>query len=172
MVIMKIHSIASFAFIFFLALYSSVSSAEPTAPRANPFFAMDTSYRQRGLPREQQLDLVKQLGFAGVTEDVRTSAQTKTQVGEIESRGLKLFAIYAPAQVTPAGDITVSHDLSFVYRYATRVLCLNKRNICVGTPQETLTAEVLKNLYGPTFSYYHHDHEDGRHGDGRSASSQ
>jgi zinc transport system ATP-binding protein len=56
--------------------------------------------------------------------------------------------------------ITVSHDLSFVYRYATRVLCLNKRNICVGTPREALTAEVLEELYGPPFSYYHHDHGD------------
>ena len=56
--------------------------------------------------------------------------------------------------------ITVSHDLSFVYRYATRVLCLNKQSICMGTPQEALTTEVLDKLYGPSFSYYHHDHSD------------
>lgn len=63
--------------------------------------------------------------------------------------------------------ITVSHDLSFVYRYATRVLCLNKHSICMGTPQEALTAEVLDKLYGPSFSYYHHDHgvkDNGGHG--------
>jgi zinc transport system ATP-binding protein len=54
--------------------------------------------------------------------------------------------------------ITVSHDLSFVYRYASQVLCLNKRSICMGTPREALTTEVLDKLYGPAFSVYHHDH--------------
>ena len=38
--------------------------------------------------------------------------------------------------------ITVSHDLSFVYRYATRVLCLNKRSVCIGTPREIGRAHV------------------------------
>jgi zinc transport system ATP-binding protein len=60
--------------------------------------------------------------------------------------------------------ITVSHDLSFVYRFASRVLCLNKRNICMGTPQEALTPEILERLYGPSYSYYHHDHGDARNG--------
>jgi zinc transport system ATP-binding protein len=68
--------------------------------------------------------------------------------------------------------ITVSHDLSFVYRYATRVLCLNKQSICMGTPQEALTAEILDKLYGPSFSYYHHDHGDKRNGDRGSFSSR
>jgi zinc transport system ATP-binding protein len=54
--------------------------------------------------------------------------------------------------------ITVSHDLSFVYRHATKVLCLNQRSLCMGVPQEALTPEVLEELYGPSHSYYHHDH--------------
>lgn len=54
--------------------------------------------------------------------------------------------------------ITVSHDLSFVYRHATKVLCLNRRSLCMGVPQEALTSEVLEELYGPSHSYYHHDH--------------
>jgi zinc transport system ATP-binding protein len=54
--------------------------------------------------------------------------------------------------------ITVSHDLSFVYRHATKVLCLNRHILCMGTPQEALTAEVLEQLYGPSYSYYSHDH--------------
>jgi zinc transport system ATP-binding protein len=66
--------------------------------------------------------------------------------------------------------ITVSHDLSFIYRYATRVLCLNKRSICMGTPQEALTAEVLDKLYGAAFSYYHHDHALKGNGDRGSSS--
>jgi ABC-type Mn2+/Zn2+ transport system ATPase subunit len=54
--------------------------------------------------------------------------------------------------------ITVSHDLSFVYRHATKVLCLNRHILCMGTPREALTAEVLEQLYGPSCSYYSHDH--------------
>lgn len=54
--------------------------------------------------------------------------------------------------------IAVTHDLSFVYRYATKVLCLNKQGVCIGTPQESLTPQVLEKLYGESFSYYHHDH--------------
>lgn len=54
--------------------------------------------------------------------------------------------------------IMVSHDLSFVSRYATKVLCLNKQSICLGTPQEALAPEVLEKLYGAPFGYYHHDH--------------
>jgi len=45
--------------------------------------------------------------------------------------------------------ITVSHDLSFVYRHATKVLCLNRRGLCRGTPHDALTTEVLEQLYGP-----------------------
>jgi zinc transport system ATP-binding protein len=56
--------------------------------------------------------------------------------------------------------IAVSHDLSFIYRYATKVLCLNKRNVCMGPPQEVLTQEVLTDLYGAPVSYYHHDHDE------------
>jgi zinc transport system ATP-binding protein len=54
--------------------------------------------------------------------------------------------------------ITVSHDLSFVYRYATRVLCLNKRIVCMGPPREALIPDVLEKLYGPAFAYYVHNH--------------
>jgi len=54
--------------------------------------------------------------------------------------------------------ITVSHDLSFVYRYATKVLCLNRRSVCMGAPREALTPEILEQLYGPSHGYYQHDH--------------
>jgi len=59
--------------------------------------------------------------------------------------------------------ILVSHDLSFVYRYATKVLCLNRQNMCFGTPESVMNAETLKKLFGSTFKYYHHIH--GQHKD-------
>lgn len=54
--------------------------------------------------------------------------------------------------------IVVSHDLNFVYRYANKVLCLNKEGLCLGEPEEVLTAEVLTKLYGEHHKYYHHLH--------------
>lgn len=54
--------------------------------------------------------------------------------------------------------ILVSHDLSFVYRYATKVLCLNKTGLCFGTPEEALNPQVLEKLYGGPQKYFHHIH--------------
>lgn len=58
--------------------------------------------------------------------------------------------------------ILVSHDLNLVYRYAKKVLCLNKTNICFGAPQEVLTPHVLEKLYGGPQKYYHHIHDESR----------
>ncbi|RJQ29678.1 metal ABC transporter ATP-binding protein [Candidatus Parcubacteria bacterium] len=54
--------------------------------------------------------------------------------------------------------IIVSHDLSFVYRYATKVLCLNRRNICFGEPRDVLDTHTLEKLYGRPSAYYKHAH--------------
>ncbi|MBU6500258.1 MAG: metal ABC transporter ATP-binding protein [Patescibacteria group bacterium] len=53
--------------------------------------------------------------------------------------------------------IVVSHDLSFVYNYATNVLCVNKTGLCFGPPEKTLNAQVLEKVYGP-HKYFHHFH--------------
>jgi zinc transport system ATP-binding protein len=56
--------------------------------------------------------------------------------------------------------ILVSHDLSIVYRYANRVLCLSRGKVCVGPPKELLTPAMLEDLYGgPAKFYRHSDHE-------------
>ena len=55
--------------------------------------------------------------------------------------------------------ILVSHDLSVVYRYANRVLCLSKGKPCIGSPKEILTPEMLEELYGATPKYYRHIEE-------------
>jgi zinc transport system ATP-binding protein len=57
--------------------------------------------------------------------------------------------------------IAVTHDMSFVYSHATKVLCLNRRSICVGAP-EVVTPEILSELYGESQGYYrhHHNHAD------------
>ena len=53
--------------------------------------------------------------------------------------------------------LLISHDLSVVYRYAQRVLCLNKSVVCQGPPVEALNPQALSTLYGEA-SFYHHEH--------------
>ena len=55
--------------------------------------------------------------------------------------------------------IMVSHDLSVVYRHAEKVLCLNRRKICFGSPDEILQTEKLFELYGGEKAFYHHNHK-------------
>src|SRR5262249_6961542 len=57
-------------------------------------------------------------------------------------------------------SIMVSHDLSFVFRHATTVLCLNRQRVCFGAPREALSPDVLEKLYGEPMGFYHHDHRD------------
>jgi zinc transport system ATP-binding protein len=53
--------------------------------------------------------------------------------------------------------VVVSHELSFVYRYATKVLCLNRAGVCFGPPRGVLTPELLAQLFG-TPAVYDHTH--------------
>lgn len=56
--------------------------------------------------------------------------------------------------------ITISHDLDVVSRYADKVLCLNKRNICFGIPEEVLEPRTLSALYGSEhYKFFHHHHD-------------
>jgi ABC-type Mn2+/Zn2+ transport system ATPase subunit len=54
--------------------------------------------------------------------------------------------------------VLVSHDLSMVYRHASRVYALNGVICCEGSPEEVMNAESLKQAYGIHVSPYHHHH--------------
>jgi len=54
--------------------------------------------------------------------------------------------------------LLVTHDLNIVWEYATQVICLNKQKMCMGTPDEVLTPEQLKTLYGTGIKFYKHQH--------------
>lgn len=56
--------------------------------------------------------------------------------------------------------IIVSHELDFVFRFASQVLCVNKRLMCRGIPHEVLTREVLEEMYGSHLGHYHHHCDD------------
>ena len=54
--------------------------------------------------------------------------------------------------------LIISHDLNIVYRYADKVLCLNKECLCFGEPKKALTSEQIERLYGESAFYHHHAH--------------
>jgi zinc transport system ATP-binding protein len=65
------------------------------------------------------------------------------------------------AKLQEERDLTillVTHDLSVLYKFSTDVICLNRQAICFGPPQEVLTPESLRKLYGGEVKYYQHSH--------------
>jgi len=56
--------------------------------------------------------------------------------------------------------LLVSHDFSVVSAHAHHVLCLNDGCIqCQGSPRDTLTSEMLAQIFGPDKSIYDHAHQ-------------
>lgn len=53
--------------------------------------------------------------------------------------------------------LLISHELSLVYRYATRVLCLGRGRSEIGPPAEVLTPQKLEALYGGPMKYHVHE---------------
>jgi len=92
-----------------LLLASMATSAYAAAP-ANPFYAMDTAFaphfRKSAPPLAQGLTLVKELGYDGVAWVEKAPAAVKTDLAQIEKHGLRMFAIYARAKITPEGEVT------------------------------------------------------------------
>lgn len=54
--------------------------------------------------------------------------------------------------------ILVTHDLNIVWEHADNILCLNKKSLCHGKPEQILTTENLKKLYGTGIKFYKHRH--------------
>jgi zinc transport system ATP-binding protein len=52
--------------------------------------------------------------------------------------------------------LLISHELSLVYRHATRVLCLGRGRNVIGPPAEVLTPGTLEDLYGSPMKYHVH----------------
>ncbi len=52
--------------------------------------------------------------------------------------------------------LLISHELSLVGRYATRVLCLGRDPPCFGPPDEILTPAVIEEVYGSPLRYHRH----------------
>jgi zinc transport system ATP-binding protein len=52
--------------------------------------------------------------------------------------------------------ILVTHEVNIIYSLADNVLCLRKREFCYGPPEEVLTPERLRELYGSKVRFYEH----------------
>jgi len=61
-------------------------------------------------------------------------------------------------QTKPLTILLVTHDLHVVWEHAQTVLCLNRHKLCLGAPQEVLTPQQLRTLYGTGVKYYEHQH--------------
>src|SRR3954465_14754584 len=89
--------------------------ASPVLAGAWPFYAMDTCtkrpYPKNDIPPGQQLDMLKELGYAGIAWTEEPPEQVKAAADEAAKRGLKIFAIYCAAQVTPDGGLKASPRL-------------------------------------------------------------
>jgi zinc transport system ATP-binding protein len=134
-------------------------------------------------------DIEEVIKIVGLNNNIITTSVGHLSGGEFQ-RGLIAFALLGKpsvlifdeptASIDVAGEeqiydlihrlqdaqgittIVVSHDLSFVYQYATKVLCLNRAGVCFGEPDIALTPEALEKLYGPHkyFHYFNDSHSD------------
>jgi sugar phosphate isomerase/epimerase len=87
---------------------TTLAAEPPSSAIANPFYAMDTAFQRPGLSSDQQLDLVRELGFAGIAWHEESPDDSRAVAQQCEKRRLKMLAIYCAAQVTAAGDINWS----------------------------------------------------------------
>ena len=72
---------------------TSLADEASKGPR-NPFFAMDTGFRRPGLTTEQQLDVLKDLGYAGIAWTDAGPADAK-KVAELAKKLQSATALYS-----------------------------------------------------------------------------
>jgi ABC-type Mn2+/Zn2+ transport system ATPase subunit len=54
--------------------------------------------------------------------------------------------------------ILISHELEIVLSYCDQVLCLNKKLLCAGIPQEVLSHDILQRMYDMPVGHFTHHH--------------
>jgi len=81
--------------VFFAMILLTVAAVRAADVPVSPFFAQDTA-----LQSTEKLDLVKQLGFAGVSWKPAMPGVIEKLIKDLQERDLKLFAIYANATLT------------------------------------------------------------------------
>jgi sugar phosphate isomerase/epimerase len=100
-----------YCLIVFLLLLIHSARADERKPMQNPFFAMDTAFIRDETKLSIQLNLVKELGFDGVSVNEAPVDQLTVELSRIDEAHFKLFAVYYGGKVTPEGGLTVAPDL-------------------------------------------------------------
>ncbi|NCN51118.1 MAG: hypothetical protein CO156_02435 [Candidatus Pacebacteria bacterium CG_4_9_14_3_um_filter_40_12] len=54
--------------------------------------------------------------------------------------------------------LLASHEIALVRQFADTVFCIKKNVVCAGKPEQVLTAEVFKQLYGEGIQLFGHAH--------------
>ncbi len=97
----------SLIFVFVTVLFFSPFPLNAQPRIKSPFFAMDTCtkrpYPRNDIPPAAQLDLIKDLGYAGIAWTEEDPKQVKRVAEQAKERGLKMFSIYCGARVSPKG---------------------------------------------------------------------
>jgi ABC-type Mn2+/Zn2+ transport system ATPase subunit len=65
--------------------------------------------------------------------------------------------------------LMVSHELAVVSKLVDRVICLNRRMLCFGTPKTALTEESIRRLFGENADILDHTSHKTAHGHGGTA---
>jgi len=94
-----------------MASASALAGAAKAAALPNEFYAMDTAFRRPGLTQQQQFELVKELGYAGIGWHEEAPDRAKANAEAMEKLGLKMHAIYCAARVSPDGKLAYSPNL-------------------------------------------------------------
>lgn len=66
--------------------------------------------------------------------------------------------LYQLKQTEGWAILQISHDLEMVRQHCHQVLCLNRRLLCQGHPEQALSPESLSQVYGSAFVRYRHRH--------------
>jgi zinc transport system ATP-binding protein len=54
--------------------------------------------------------------------------------------------------------ILISHEIDMVYSLANKVVCLNKKMFCSGSPRKAISKKILDKLYGKNVGLVNHTH--------------
>lgn len=55
--------------------------------------------------------------------------------------------------------LLISHEIDIVRHFTSKVLCLNKEQVCFGSPLETITKDTIDKLFGEETNLYRHTHK-------------
>jgi len=136
-----------------------------------------------GLEGESKEEIKKALGSVGLSKEFLKKTPSKLSSGEFQKMLIAKALIEKPDVLLfdePTGSIDIqgrgaiysllrdmnqengltilliTHEINIVFSYSNSVLCINKKKLCYGVPQEIITPENLKELYGHEIKFYKH----------------